>query len=109
MTGADSLSLDTQPVMEIPSALWLSGALRGSLRRPRRSRWRHSSCCDVCKDVGMFTGMSVLGERSTEPPEYEEPKILFVVATCEALEWLAWLPPPRVRRRVDRYERKSPY
>jgi len=45
MTGADSLSLDTQPVMEIPSALWLSGALRGSLRRPRRSRWRHSSCC----------------------------------------------------------------
>lgn len=37
----------------------------------------------------MFTGMSVLGERSTEPPEYEEPKILFVVATCEALEWLA--------------------
>lgn len=29
MTGAESLSLDTQPVTEIPSTLSLSGALRG--------------------------------------------------------------------------------
>ncbi len=31
MTGAGSLSLDTQPVMEIRSTLSLSGALRGRL------------------------------------------------------------------------------